>query len=668
MTLPRSIIHGSLALSLAFAFVAQVAAHDPAADFEADVTTDAKPWTHLEFQNDPDNFQFAVVTDRTGSPRAGVFQDAVKKLNWMMPEFVISIGDLIQGTSENAETHDAEWEEFMGWIEPLKMPFFFAAGNHDIQMKWIEGRVQPEEALAEWNERFGPTHYSFVYKDVLFVVLFTNDNKEQYIGEAQAAYFEETLAEHQDVRWTFVLLHHPLWAYSHESNFDRIEDALVNDGRRYTVLAGHQHRYVHFDRNDSDYIILASTGGGSKMRGKAFGEFDHFAWFTMTEEGPVMANLDLSGIYPKDVTQIDSITWVRDLQQSTYIESAVMLDENANGTVRAAAAFLTFHNRSSEPLRIEAKFGHSHHVHPSLGNISRVLPPGESEVVEVEFQVLEPFRAADKVMAELEAEMQLVGVGNEGLSQTVTKPIVFTSNQADVFRTESVEFTGSTKFPPTYARDARVVRFTIDGSDPTAASPLLTEPLHITSTTELRARVYSGNGIAGPVDQIDFMSRPAGSGLWARYYEYPRELGKIRIMPNLEKEEPHYVQHVDGFNVPEVTRVDENFVVIFHGWLEIEEAGNYGFHVENEDGARLLIDGELVVDDMILHPRRETSGFARLEAGRHPIELHFCQTNKSYHLGVEMTGPDGMRRPIPASALSVDGTSQPRLQVPLAIE
>lgn len=404
------------------------------------------------------------------------------------------------------------------------------------------------------------------------------------------------------------------------------------------------------------------------MRGKDFGEFDHFAWFTMTDEGPVMANLDLSGIYPKDVTGMNSVVWVRDLQQSTYIESSVLLDENDDGTVRAAAAFLTFHNRSSQPLQIEAKFGHSHHVHPSLGSISRELAPGESEVVEVEFQVLTPFRTADKVMAELEAEMQLLGVGNDGLRQAVSKSIVFSSQQAEVFRTDAIEFTGSTRFALTYARDAREIRFTTDGSNPTADSALLNEPLHLTSSTELRARVYSGNGIAGPVDRIDFKSRSAGPGMWARYYEYPRELGKIRIMPNLENEAPNHVQYVDGFDVEEVTRVDENFVVVFHGWLEIEEAGNYGFHVENEDGARLLIDGELVMDDMILHPRRETSGFARLEAGRHAFELHFCQTNKTYHLGVEMTGPDGVRAPIPASALSIDGTSRPLLRAPLNLE
>ena len=32
---------------------------------------DANPWTHLELRNDPSNFQFAIVSDRTGGNRPG---------------------------------------------------------------------------------------------------------------------------------------------------------------------------------------------------------------------------------------------------------------------------------------------------------------------------------------------------------------------------------------------------------------------------------------------------------------------------------------------------------------------------------------------------------------------------------------------------------------------
>ena len=37
--------------------------------FESDIETDLKPWTHLDFYNDPDNFQFVIVTDRNGGNR-----------------------------------------------------------------------------------------------------------------------------------------------------------------------------------------------------------------------------------------------------------------------------------------------------------------------------------------------------------------------------------------------------------------------------------------------------------------------------------------------------------------------------------------------------------------------------------------------------------------------
>ena len=65
--------------------------------FESGVETVKKPWTDLDFYNDPDNFQFAIVTDRNGGNRPGIFTDAVSKINLLYPEFVLSVGDLING-------------------------------------------------------------------------------------------------------------------------------------------------------------------------------------------------------------------------------------------------------------------------------------------------------------------------------------------------------------------------------------------------------------------------------------------------------------------------------------------------------------------------------------------------------------------------------------------
>lgn len=61
---------------------------------------EVNPWNHLNLNNDPDNFQFAIVTDRTGGHRPGIFEDAIGKLNLLQPEFVMSLGDLIEGYTD----------------------------------------------------------------------------------------------------------------------------------------------------------------------------------------------------------------------------------------------------------------------------------------------------------------------------------------------------------------------------------------------------------------------------------------------------------------------------------------------------------------------------------------------------------------------------------------
>lgn len=92
----------------------KIQAQNDGSAFRHSVSTDKKPWTHLNFKNDPENFQFAIVTDNTGGMRPGVFESAVLKLNLMQPEFVMSVGDLIEGYTKEQEQINKEWLEFNG--------------------------------------------------------------------------------------------------------------------------------------------------------------------------------------------------------------------------------------------------------------------------------------------------------------------------------------------------------------------------------------------------------------------------------------------------------------------------------------------------------------------------------------------------------------------------
>ena len=90
-----------------------------------------------------------------------------------------------------------------------------------------------------------------------------------------------------------VFMHKPFWL-SENTGWEKIEAMLID--RPHTVIAGHRHSYVKYLRHGRSYIRLATTGGGSSMRGNRVGEFDHITWVTMKDEGPMIANLDITGI------------------------------------------------------------------------------------------------------------------------------------------------------------------------------------------------------------------------------------------------------------------------------------------------------------------------------------------------------------------------------------
>ncbi|MEC9160088.1 MAG: metallophosphoesterase, partial [Bacteroidota bacterium] len=95
------------------------------------INSENKPWTDTLINDSEQKFTFAVVTDRTGGHRKGVWQKGVEKLNLMQPAFVVSVGDLIEGYTENIRQINKQWNEFNEMVNQLEMPFFYVAGNHD---------------------------------------------------------------------------------------------------------------------------------------------------------------------------------------------------------------------------------------------------------------------------------------------------------------------------------------------------------------------------------------------------------------------------------------------------------------------------------------------------------------------------------------------------------
>ncbi len=87
--------------------------------------------------------------------------------------------------------------------------------------------------------------------------------------------------------------------------------------------------------------------------------------------------------------------------------------------------------------------------------------------------------------------------------------------------------------------------------------------------------------------------------------------GSWEEMPDFDKLEPAATGVSRGLDIG-VAKRNEKFAVRFDGFLPIEGAGNYSFRLSSDDGSRLSIDGEKVVDNDGVHPNSAIAGSIRL--------------------------------------------------------
>lgn len=318
-----------------------------------------------------DTLRFAIICDRTGGMRPGVFERAVEKINSLDPEFVMSVGDLIDGYTESPIVWTAQWDEFDAIIKNFKSPFHAVVGNHDIS--------NPKMREA-WVQRRGATHYAFVRKGVLFLVLDSEDLSGGGFGAGQIAFARNAIAEHANVRWTFVFFHRPLWLQENEGGFNQIADALL--GRSYTVFTGHLHHYISAKRRGMDHYVLATSGGDSGMRGEGVGEFDHVTTVTLKPGGrPEILNhaVDGSRTIPPDVLTETYEGRAAALRSGSWLDVAPIMLES--GEFSRIEIPVTLRNPEPTPLKVTGVLASQAGIRFEPDTFNTSVLPGQNATV-----------------------------------------------------------------------------------------------------------------------------------------------------------------------------------------------------------------------------------------------------------------------------------------------
>ena len=305
-------------MTLAAAMLVSAACQAVAADFHHGLSG-PKPWTSESFLDDPQEFHFAIIGDLTGDERPNVYAAAVEKLNLLRPEFVMSVGDLVQGGGVGRTALERQWKSFNDRTAKLEMPFFHVVGNHDIWTGFTGMTPARQTSIDLWKEQFGTnTYYNFTYKGCHFICLDSMERHDYYpprepIPEAQLDWAAGEIRSRPAARWTFIFLHKPLDFTS--DRWMRFERGISNVN--FTVFCGDWHNYCTARRLGKKYYLIGTTGGGwdcgTSSEDLRMGIMDGITWVTVTRDrGPVVAHIAVSGVHDGDKIQSCATTrgWI----------------------------------------------------------------------------------------------------------------------------------------------------------------------------------------------------------------------------------------------------------------------------------------------------------------------------------------------------------------------
>ena len=154
---------------------------------------------------------------------------------------------------------------------------------------------------------------------------------------------------------------------------------------------------------------------------------------------------------------------------------------------------------------------------------------------------------------------------------------------------------------------------------------------------------------------------PASQGglNWAYY------TGQWNNLPNFSTLTPVSTGSINNISLsPAVSPT--NYALTFKGTIRIPRTGTYTFYTASDDGSKLYISGNMVVNNDFLQGTTERSGTVTLNAGSYPFEVDYFQQGGGVALTASYQGPGITKMLIPDSAFVNPNTTTTTFGLPSA--
>ena len=175
------------------------------------------------------------------------------------------------------------------------------------------------------------------------------------------------------------------------------------------------------------------------------------------------------------------------------------------------------------------------------------------------------------------------------------------------------------------------VRYTTDGSFPTAESALYTGPITITESTNFTFRPFRPDGSAGAVQRADYRKenylpaqplpdRKLENGIRTVYYDF-----KGRRCAEIEEAKAVRGYTLDSVSIP--AGLEGWIGLVFEGYFEVPEDGIYTFALLSNDGSMLYVDNRMLIDNDGPHGDKTLTAQRALAKGWHKMRVEYFDMN-----------------------------------------
>ncbi|HPF37956.1 MAG TPA: PA14 domain-containing protein [Phycisphaerae bacterium] len=187
------------------------------------------------------------------------------------------------------------------------------------------------------------------------------------------------------------------------------------------------------------------------------------------------------------------------------------------------------------------------------------------------------------------------------------------------------------------------IHYTLDGSRATPASPRYSAPITIEDSRVLNAIELWPDGRTSEPLSVPLRRIPLRSAEPADGAEPGLRLLVVRggfdRLPVFAGRDENAID-VRDLNL-KATGVEHDYAAVFEGMILIPQEGIYHFTLGSDDGSRLSIGGNVLIDNDGLHPYTEKSGDEALAAGLHRIRVEYFERSGASRLTLVVRGPDG---------------------------